>query len=103
MGWILSAFFFLDAIFSGLALQRMGDASVRLGIKLRASLMTEVFRKTFRLKQQNNEDQGNVVSLARPPAPPPTHPLPRFALARCALSLSAPRSTRRPHPAPAKP
>lgn len=41
----------------------MGDASIRLGIKMRAALMTEVFRKTFRLEQQHNEDSGNVVSL----------------------------------------
>jgi len=34
VGWVLSAAFFLDAIFSGIALQRMGDVSVRVGIKV---------------------------------------------------------------------
>lgn len=36
VGWVLSAAFFLDAILSGLALQRMGDTAVRCGMKVGA-------------------------------------------------------------------
>ncbi|KAG2422455.1 hypothetical protein HXX76_016025 [Chlamydomonas incerta] len=60
LGWILSTMFFLDSILVGIALQRMGDACVRVGIKIRASLMTAVYRKTFRI---HNVHEENVVSL----------------------------------------
>ncbi len=63
VGWILSACFFLDSIGVGMALQRMGDACVRGGIKIRASLMTAIYRKTFALSSVHNEGAGNVVSL----------------------------------------
>jgi ATP-binding cassette subfamily C (CFTR/MRP) protein 1 len=61
----LSASFFIDAILVGIALQRMGDISVRLGIKIRAALMTAVYRKSFKLTSLNSEDSegGNVVSM----------------------------------------
>jgi hypothetical protein len=36
VGYVLAAAFFLDAWFVGLALQRMGDYSVRVGIKASA-------------------------------------------------------------------
>lgn len=63
VGWVLSCSFFLDAIFSGLALQRMGDVSMRVGIKIRAALMTAIYRKSFRLPNAHNTDAGNIVSL----------------------------------------
>ncbi|KAL6759443.1 ABC transporter [Haematococcus lacustris] len=63
VGWILACTFFLDSILVGVALQRMGDACVRGGIKIRAALMTAVYRKTFRLNSVHNEGAGNVVSL----------------------------------------
>jgi len=63
VGWILSSAFFLDSILVGVALQRMGDASVRAGIKMRAALMTAVYRKTFNLPSVHNDGAGNVVSL----------------------------------------
>jgi ATP-binding cassette subfamily C (CFTR/MRP) protein 1 len=60
VGWILSCAFFLDSILVGIALQRMGDACVRSGIKVRAALMGAVYRKTFRI---HNVHEENVVSL----------------------------------------
>jgi hypothetical protein len=63
VGWILSTTFFIDSILVGVALQRMGDVCVRGGIKIRAALMTAVYRKTFALSSVHNEGQGNVVSL----------------------------------------
>ncbi|GFR52364.1 hypothetical protein Agub_g14922 [Astrephomene gubernaculifera] len=60
VGWILSCAFFLDSILVGIALQRMGDACVRAGIKIRAALMAAVYRKTFRIHSVHEE---NVVSL----------------------------------------
>lgn len=63
VGWILSTMFFLDSIGVGIALQRMGDQCVRVGIKIRASLMTAVYKKTFSLASVHNEGAGNVVSL----------------------------------------
>jgi hypothetical protein len=42
VGWVLSAAFFADSLLVGLALQRMGDAAVRVGIQARAALMTAV-------------------------------------------------------------
>lgn len=63
VGWVLACCFFLDAIFSGLALQRMGDVSMRVGIKIRAALMTAIYRKSFRLQDTHNTDAGNIVSL----------------------------------------
>ena len=63
VGWILACTFFLDSYLVGFALQRLGDCSVRLGIKIRAALMTEVYRKTFRLREQHSQDGANVVSL----------------------------------------
>lgn len=62
-GWILSAAFFVDSVLVGIALQRMGDACVRAGIKIRSALMTAVYRKTFALSSIHNEGSGNVVSL----------------------------------------
>lgn len=49
VGWILASMFFVDSVLVGMALQRMGDACVRLGIKVRAAMMTAVYRKTFAL------------------------------------------------------
>lgn len=63
IGWILATMFFLDSIGVGIALQRMGDVCVRVGIKIRSALMTAVFRKTFQLPSVHNEGAGNVVSL----------------------------------------
>jgi hypothetical protein len=60
VGWILSAMFFLDSVLVGIALQRMGDACVRSGIKLRAALMAAVYRKSFHIHHVHEE---NVVSL----------------------------------------
>jgi hypothetical protein len=39
---VLSCSFFADSILAGLALQRMGDVAVRVGIKARAALITAV-------------------------------------------------------------
>uniref|UniRef100_A0A7S0R450 Uncharacterized protein n=1 Tax=Chlamydomonas leiostraca TaxID=1034604 RepID=A0A7S0R450_9CHLO len=63
IGWILACTFFLDSIMVGVALQRMGDCCVRAGIKIRSSLMTAVYKKTFSLASVHNEGAGNVVSL----------------------------------------
>jgi len=63
VGWILASTFFIDSYLVGFALQRLGDCSVRLGIKIRSALMTEVYRKTFRLREQHSQDGANVVSL----------------------------------------
>ncbi len=60
VGWILSCCFFIDSVLVGIALQRMGDACVRVGIKIRAALMAAVYRKTFRIHSVHEE---NVVSL----------------------------------------
>uniref|UniRef100_A0A7S0VCE4 ABC transporter n=2 Tax=Polytomella parva TaxID=51329 RepID=A0A7S0VCE4_9CHLO len=64
VGWLLSFMFFLDSIFVGIALQRMGDCCVRTGIKVRAALIASVFQKTFRMTGTHHDDAGNVVSLA---------------------------------------
>lgn len=63
VGLVLACSFFLDSIFAGLALQRMGDVSMRVGIKVRAALITAVYRKSFRLQSAQNNGGGNVVSL----------------------------------------
>jgi hypothetical protein len=63
VGWILACSFFMDSILAGLALQRMGDVSMRVGIKVRAALITAVYRKSFRLQSAHNNGAGNVVSL----------------------------------------
>ncbi|KAF8071336.1 abcC3 [Scenedesmus sp. PABB004] len=63
VGWALAGGFFLDSVFAGLALQRMGDVSMRVGIKVRAALITALYRKSFVLQRAHNADAGNVVSL----------------------------------------
>jgi hypothetical protein len=63
VGWILASAFFLDSLFCGLALQRMGDVSVRVGIKMRAALITCIYRKSFKINSTHNNDTGNIVSL----------------------------------------
>jgi ATP-binding cassette, subfamily C (CFTR/MRP), member 1 len=63
VGWVLSVAFFFDSWLVGIALQRMGNATVRGGIKARAALMTAVYRKTFKLSDLHNEEGGNIVSL----------------------------------------
>eukprot|EP00798_Chlamydomonas_sp_ICE-L_P017393 gene17393-23693_t len=63
VGWILSAGFFVDSVLVGTALQRLYDSSARAGIKMRAALMSAVYRKTFKLSSVNNDGAGNVVSL----------------------------------------
>ena len=63
VGWILASAFFLDALFAGLALQRMGDISVRVGIKMRGALITCIYRKSFKINSTHNNDTGNIVSL----------------------------------------
>lgn len=60
VGWILSTMFFVDSIFVGIALQRMGDACVRCGIKIRSAVMTAVYTKTFCTAGVSDQ---NVVSL----------------------------------------
>lgn len=59
-GWVLSTMFFVDSVFVGIALQRMGDCCVRCGIKIRSALMTAVYTKTFRTAGVSDY---NVVSL----------------------------------------
>ncbi|KAF5825823.1 hypothetical protein DUNSADRAFT_6661, partial [Dunaliella salina] len=65
VGWVISAMFFVDAVMVGISLQRMADSSVRTGIKLRSALMSEIFRKTFRLSAQHTKSggAGMVTSL----------------------------------------
>jgi hypothetical protein len=63
VGWILACAFFVDSLVSGLALQRMGDMAVRVGIRVRGALITALYRKTFRLQALHGNDAGNVVSL----------------------------------------
>ncbi|KAI8465820.1 MAG: putative ABC transporter [Monoraphidium minutum] len=63
VGWVLACSFFADSILAGLALQRMGDVAVRVGIKARAALITAVYRKSFRLNSTHGHDGGNIVSL----------------------------------------
>lgn len=63
VGWVLACAFFMDSIFAGLALQRMGDMAVRVGIRVRAALIAAIYRKTFRLQAAHGHDAGNVVSL----------------------------------------
>jgi ATP-binding cassette subfamily C (CFTR/MRP) protein 1 len=60
VGWILSAAFFIDSVLVGIALQRMGNACVRVGIKIRSALMAAVYRKTFRIHHVHEE---NIVAL----------------------------------------
>jgi len=60
---VLSCSFFADSLLAGLALQRMGDVAVRVGIKARAALMTAVYRKSFRLNETHGHNGGNIVSL----------------------------------------
>jgi hypothetical protein len=63
VGWVLACAFFMDSIFAGLALQRMGDMAVRVGIRVRGALIAAIYRKTFRLQAVHGNDAGNVVSL----------------------------------------
>eukprot|EP00200_Dunaliella_tertiolecta_P009084 CAMPEP_0202375816 /NCGR_PEP_ID=MMETSP1127-20130417/6425_1 /ASSEMBLY_ACC=CAM_ASM_000462 /TAXON_ID=3047 /ORGANISM="Dunaliella tertiolecta, Strain CCMP1320" /LENGTH=1161 /DNA_ID=CAMNT_0048973417 /DNA_START=187 /DNA_END=3669 /DNA_ORIENTATION=+ len=63
VGWILAVAFFVDSALVGTALQRMSDCCVRTGIKIRAALMSEVYRKTFRLASVHVEGAGSVTSL----------------------------------------
>lgn len=60
VGWILSCAFFIDSVLVGSALQRMGDACVRVGIKIRGALMASVYKKTFRIHTVHDE---NITSL----------------------------------------
>lgn len=49
----------------GISLQRMADSSVRTGIKLRSALMSEIFRKTFRLSAQHTKVRYMLVLVGK--------------------------------------
>lgn len=84
VGWVLSSAFFLDAILSGIALQRMGDVAVRCGIKASDP-------ETGREREGRGGVGAVVVALAaaeicRPsPCPRRLGPSSTWALARCAV------------------
>jgi hypothetical protein len=63
VGWVLACAFFMDSILAGLALQRMSDMAVRVGIKVRGALIAATYRKTFCLQSLHDNEGANVVSL----------------------------------------
>eukprot|EP00741_Cyanophora_paradoxa_P008074 tig00001254_g7813.t1 len=62
-GWILAIFFFLDCWFLSMAMQQMTARSAALGVKVRAALLSAVFRKSMKLEDVT-VSTGDVVSLA---------------------------------------
>lgn len=60
-GYLLMAFFFIDAWLLGLSLQRMGDICMRVGLRARAALTTAVAKKAFMMASANSETRGEIV------------------------------------------
>jgi len=61
-GWILSGFYFLDCFILSLALQQMLSRSSRVGIRVRASMITAIYRKSL-IAQNISHDLGHVMTL----------------------------------------
>lgn len=54
-GWVLTAFFFIDAWLLGIALQRMAFGCLRVGIRARAALTTMIARKCYGMAHLTKE------------------------------------------------
>eukprot|EP00741_Cyanophora_paradoxa_P013315 tig00020684_g12858.t1 len=61
-GWPLAIFFFVTCFMLCCCLQQMAAKSLQVGIKVRASLMTMVYRKSLRIPNVGSE-VGDIVSL----------------------------------------
>jgi ATP-binding cassette subfamily C (CFTR/MRP) protein 1 len=62
-GWVLTIFFFIDAWLLGIALQRMGYCCIKLGIKVRAALITTVARKCYNMAHLSKETSIAAVGF----------------------------------------
>jgi ATP-binding cassette, subfamily C (CFTR/MRP), member 1 len=62
-GYLLMAFFFVDAWLLGLSLQRMGDICLRVGIKIRAALVSAVAKKAFTMASVTQELSADIISF----------------------------------------
>lgn len=62
-GWVLVAFFFIDAWLLGLSLQRMGYGVLNVGIRVRAALITAVARKCYSMASMTKETNAQAVAF----------------------------------------
>ena len=62
-GWVLVAFFFIDAWLLGLSLQRMGYGVLNVGIRVRAALITAVSRKCYSMASMTKETNAQAVAF----------------------------------------
>eukprot|EP00741_Cyanophora_paradoxa_P010538 tig00000158_g10189.t1 len=61
-GWPLAVFFFVNCFMLCCCLQQLAAKAMQVGIKVRAALMTAVYRKSLRIPNVGSE-VGDVVSL----------------------------------------
>lgn len=62
-GWILTAFFFVDAWLLGIMLQRMGYGCMRVGIRVRAALSNAICRRSFSMASIDKDSASDAVSF----------------------------------------
>jgi ATP-binding cassette, subfamily C (CFTR/MRP), member 1 len=62
-GWVLTAFFFIDAWLLGMSLQRMAFGCLRVGIRCRAALTTAIARKCLGMAHLTKETAAEAVSF----------------------------------------
>eukprot|EP00195_Chlamydomonas_chlamydogama_P017010 CAMPEP_0202892328 /NCGR_PEP_ID=MMETSP1392-20130828/2051_1 /ASSEMBLY_ACC=CAM_ASM_000868 /TAXON_ID=225041 /ORGANISM="Chlamydomonas chlamydogama, Strain SAG 11-48b" /LENGTH=230 /DNA_ID=CAMNT_0049576225 /DNA_START=77 /DNA_END=766 /DNA_ORIENTATION=+ len=62
-GWILAAFFFVDAYVLGIALQRMTFGCMKIGLSMRAALTNAICRKSFAMASITKEAASDAVSF----------------------------------------
>ncbi|KAG1658983.1 hypothetical protein FOA52_008685 [Chlamydomonas sp. UWO 241] len=62
-GWILAAFFFVDAWLLGVSLQRMSVGCTRVGISMRAAITNAVCRKAFTMPSITKEQSADCVNF----------------------------------------
>lgn len=62
-GWVLTAFFFIDAWLLGMMLQRMAFNCLSVGIKARAALTTMIARKCYNMAHLTKETAAEAVGF----------------------------------------
>jgi ABC-type multidrug transport system fused ATPase/permease subunit len=62
-GWVLTAFFFVDAWLLGMMLQRMAFNCLRVGIRARAALTTMIARKCYNMAHLTKDTAAEAVGF----------------------------------------